>query len=129
MPTIQIPTTELLRAVQQLGPEELDTFATEVLALRNQRHGPLLGDIEEHLLALARQKLPEKAQLRYTELREKLRAGSMTQEENAELLRITTQAEQLNVIRVQALGMLGRLRNLTVPQVLEQLQIEPLPYE
>jgi hypothetical protein len=129
MPTIQVPTSELLRAVRQLSPAELEEFTAEVLALRHQRLSPGAEASEEQLLEAVREDLPEQARARYADLRARRRAGTLTPQEQAELLQITTEVEHRNVSRMQALAALARLRGVSLTQVMDQLGIKAPPYE
>lgn len=129
MPTIQVSTRELLSAVAQLSPAELAAFAAEVMALRHQRLSPECDIAEPELLRLARLQLPEDVEQRYALLRARRRAETLTPEENAELLQLTTRTEHLNVVRLEALAALARLRKVTFPEIMNQLGIKAPPYE
>jgi len=49
----QVSTEQLLRAVEQLPPQELAAFVAQVVALRAQREAPHLGQPETTLLLQA----------------------------------------------------------------------------
>jgi len=129
MPTIQVPTSELLRAVRQLSPAELESFAAEVLALRNEVLTPGPKATEGELLEIVHRLLPDGTKRRYEELKVRRRAETITPEELAELIEITTCLEHLNVVRLEALVALGKLRGLSLSQVMDQLGIKAPPYE
>jgi hypothetical protein len=68
MPTVQIPTSELLRAVRQLSTSELEEVAAEVLALRSKQLAMQSNATEDELLALIHQHKPEAERRHYEEL-------------------------------------------------------------
>ena len=47
---IEVSTEQLLRAVERLPPQDLDTFVAQVIALRAQRNAPHLNQEETALL-------------------------------------------------------------------------------
>jgi predicted DNA-binding transcriptional regulator YafY len=133
MPTIniaaQLTPGNLLDAVGQLNPEELETFVSEVLALRNRRLSPSLDKTESELFEIINQGMPEETQHRFAQLKARLQADAMTPEEQAEFLQITDQREKQNVRRVEALVALAQHRGVTVHQLMEQLGIKTAAYE
>jgi hypothetical protein len=130
MPTIhleaQVSTGELLKAVEQLSPPELETFVSEVLNLRAKRVAPSVPAAEAELLEeIAHGTLPKDKHRRYHELRRKFRDESQTEEEYAEMLRLSDESELLNARRIEALGKLAQLRGLSLPALMAQLGIRP----
>jgi hypothetical protein len=69
MPTIQIEAQltaeKLLQAVEQLSPDELAGFVTEVLSLQAQRREPHLSQAEADLLVQINRSLPLNIQKRF----------------------------------------------------------------
>src|SRR5437870_1666581 len=104
VPTVEIPTSELFHAVQQLSLEELNEFALQVLDLRNRRIAPSLSATETGLFQRINAPLPPPVQHRYDELIGRRRAGTLTLQEHAELLQLTAQAEENQANRIQALA-------------------------
>ena len=131
MPTIQVEaevsTQDLLRAVAQLSPADLDQFVAEVLALRAQRTSS--GPPEPELLQRLRQVLPDEVRQRYRALIAKRRDGTLTAEEQAELLRLTDEVEKGDAERVRVLGQIARRRNKSLTDVMQDLGIQAPPYE
>jgi len=131
MPTIQVEaevsTRDLLRAVAQLSPTELEQFVTEVLALRAQRTSS--GTPEPELLQRLRQVLPDEVRQRYRALIAKRRDGALTAEEQAELLRLTDEVEKGDAERVRVLGQIAQRRNQSLTDVMQDLGIQAPPYE
>jgi hypothetical protein len=131
MPTIQVEaevsTRDLLRAVAQLSPAELEQFVTEVLALRAQRTSS--GTPEPELLQRLRQVLPDEVRQRYRALIAKRRDRTLTAEEQAELLRLTDEVEKADAERVRVLGQIAQRRNQSLTDVMQDLGIQAPPYE
>jgi hypothetical protein len=69
-------------------------------------------------------RLSVEVQRRYDELLAKRDAETLTGEEHAELLRLSQEAEAIDVQRVEALTRLAQLRGVTLGDVLQQLNID-----
>jgi hypothetical protein len=127
MPTIQlqaeVSAEELLSAVEQLDPAELDRFVDRVIALRARRRTPCLGHDETELLRQINQGLPPAVRARYQELIGKRDARTLTPEEHDELLRLTDEVEEAEASRAQALDDLARLRGRSLSSLMQDLGI------
>lgn len=123
MPIIQIESEQLLKAVEQLPPRELDAFVAQVLAVRAQREAPTLSVAESTLLLMINSIISEPMQQRYDELIGQRQAEQLTPTEHAELLQLTTEIEQREVDRVAALANLARLRGVPLTQLLQTIGI------
>lgn len=123
MPTIQVQAQltadDLLHAVEQLGPPELEQFARRVLALRAHRRAPCLSGDETELLVQINRGLPAGMRERYTALAGKRAEQTLSPEEQEELLRLTDRAEELEARRVEALVELARLRGQPLAALLK----------
>lgn len=130
MPVVQVPAEltidHLIRAVEQLPPDELTEFTRRVIGLQTRRGIPLLvGEEEQALLsAIVGSRLPSESQRRLDELREKSREGTLTPEEHAELLAFVQQVEQQDVVRTQALVDLANKRGITVSELMHDLGLD-----
>jgi hypothetical protein len=129
MPTIQVPTSELLRAVRQLSPSELEEVAAEVLALRSRELALRSEATEQELLDQIEQRRPEAEQRRFEELVGRREREVITAEELAELRQLTEQGEQLAVTRLQALCELARRRGTTLSALADELDIKASGHE
>lgn len=131
MPTIEaeVSPRDLLRAVAQLKPVELEEFVSAVLTLKAERASPAVQVTEAELLQQVRYSLPEETRSRYRELTAKRRAASLTAEEHAELLRLTDAIENSDAARVRTLGQLAQLRNQSLEQLMADLGIQVPAYE
>lgn len=129
MPTIQVSTGELFRAVEQLGPEELKQFVTQVLSLQARR-SPAADVREEQLLEQVRRGVPDETVRRYDELVAKRRAETLSPEEHGELLRLTDEVERWGVERVRAVVELAALRGVPPDRQMQELGVRAaLPSE
>jgi hypothetical protein len=130
MPTIQLQAEvsrdALLQAVGQLSPPELDRFVAEVLALRSRRGPARLDAAQSELLARINRNLPEGLRARYDELIARRRDESLAPGEHEELLRLTAEAERLEVERLAALAELARIRGVPLRTLMDDLEI-PAP--
>jgi len=102
-----------------------------LLAWRNQlmNAAPRLSADEAALLLKINQGLAPALQQRYDELLEKRDARTLTPAEYQELLALTDQVEAFNLERVQALADLARLRQVSLPEVMQQLGLATPAYE
>ena len=64
---------------------------------------------------------------RYRQLIEKRQAEQLTAEEHVELTALSDRLERLNVRRLELLRELARLRNTTLPALMDQLGLQPTP--
>ncbi len=128
MPTVQIKahltTRQLLKAVEQMPQEDLDRFVEQVVMLRASQRAPRLSPAESELLERINQGLAAREQQRFDELVTQREVADLTDEENAEYLRLTGLAEALNVERVKALVELARARRSTLRAVMQDLGIK-----
>lgn len=80
---------------------------------------------ENTLLRKIAETLPTAIQQRYNELRAKLQAETLTSIEHQELLELINVVEQFDADRLQHLVDLAQLRQITLPELLNQLKISP----
>jgi hypothetical protein len=129
MPTIQLradlSSEDLLQAVGQLDPRELEEFVVRVLAIRARRHSACLAPAEADLLQRINQGLPPSQQERYQELIAKRQAQTLTTEDHRELLQLTDQAELVQANRAAALVALAQLRGISVDDLIRDLGLRP----
>jgi hypothetical protein len=127
MATIEVSGTELLKAVQQLEPEEFDEFMTQAISLRSGSKGPTLSVAESNLIKQINRGLPDKLSSRYKQLVQKRKRGTLNDDELAELLELTHQSENTDSERAAALLELARLRNIPVRLLMKQMGIKAAP--
>ena len=132
MPTVQVEAQlsadELLQAVRQLSKSELEQFVFQVVKLRAKQQAPSLHQSESELLQKINQGLPKDLQKRYGELVEKRRAEDLTSEEYQRLLDLSEQVEELEAQRVEYLAEMARLRQTSLPDLMNSLGIQSPVY-
>jgi len=125
MPVVQVEArlspADLLRAAEQLEPEELDSFTRSVVALRAARSAGVLPEDEADLLLRINETPDAGAARRYVQLIKRRRAETLTPEELAELLAFTGQMEALDARRLEALAELAQKRGITLRALMQQL--------
>jgi hypothetical protein len=80
---------------------------------------------ELELLQKINQALPEELQQQYNDLSAKMRSQTINPEEHQDLLKLIDIVEQADGDRLQNLIQLSHLRNISVAELMEQLQIYP----
>jgi hypothetical protein len=112
---------ELLKAVEQLQPPDLDRFVSEVIALRAHRQTQGLTPSETELLLKINQGLPPELRQKWDELMHKREAEKLTHQEYQELLRLTDQVEALQANRVKFMVELAQIRKKSLSELMQEL--------
>ncbi|MBW4515595.1 MAG: STAS/SEC14 domain-containing protein [Timaviella obliquedivisa GSE-PSE-MK23-08B] len=126
----QVSADEILKAVEQMSSQDLETFVTEVLKLRAQREVPSLSISESELLVKINQGISDEVQGRFNELVAKKQRLTLSDEELSdkdltELIQLTDEIEHLDADRIRSLGELGRLRRRSLSEIMQDLNICP----
>lgn len=100
---------------------------TRASLLLAQRQNTALPSSESELLRQINQGLPADTQHRYDELREKLRREELSSEEHEELLKLVDVVEQATADRLQHLIALSQLRQISLDELMKQLEIRQPP--
>ena len=131
MATIQIQTSveQLLDAVAQLPPDELDSLTEKIVALRASHAAPHVEKSEADLLLQINRDIPTETRNRYKELISKRRSETLNSAEHTELLSLSDLVEQREAERVTALAALAGLRHTTLPELMKALGIQAPTYE
>lgn len=124
----QLTYDELLKAVEQLNPPDLEKFVSQVISLQARKKAKSFSKDETKLLLKINQKLDPTLQKRYDELIAKRRAETLTSEEYNELLKLTDEIEKFDIKRVEYLAKLAQLRNTTLSKLMKELGIQPPGY-
>ena len=110
-------------------------IATECLSLYWQNYSGDFSDFgadfgdkgsESLLLAKINEGFSEHFWTRYKNLIAKRRAETLTEEEQTELIALSDQLEERNVVRLKYLAELAKRRKTTVRQLMETLGIRPV---
>ena len=83
------------------------------------------GSAELELLQKTNQALPAELQQQYNDLSAKMRSQTITPEEHQDLLNLIDIVEKADGDRLQNLIQLSQLRNISLAELMEQLQIYP----
>jgi hypothetical protein len=130
MTTIQVQATlsqqELLKATEQLDNAELKSFMQQLSALYAQRQIPHLSQKEGELLQQINQGIPETLWQPYKELVARRDADELTPEEHQELIVLSDQIETLHAQRMGYLVELAQMRQVSLPDLMDALGIQPL---
>jgi len=121
----QLPSDELIKAVEQLDAPELEQFVAQVLALHARRKAPALPRAEAELLQRINRGVPADLQRRYSELIARRQAEQLAPEEHRELHWLTERIEQIEARRADDLAALARLRGTSLAQLAADLGIAP----
>jgi len=115
----QTPMTaqEIMAAIGQLGPVDLEKVAHQVARLRMRR----VTGLEAELLRTARRRRPRAFERRYRELMRKRQEETLTETEYKELLRLTDEAEAFDTQRIKALSALADLRQTDLDTLMLEL--------
>lgn len=119
---------ELLNAANQLSEPELETLLNQLWLLRARRRAPILPEQETHLLTQINQGIPADLHQRYYALAGKRDAETLTSEEYEEFLHLSDRIEHLTAQRLEALVNLATLRQVTLPQLMDDLGIQSPTY-
>ena len=122
---IEVSTEQLIRAVERLPQQELETFVAQIVALRAQRTAPHLSQDETALLLQINAGISSDLQRRFNELVAKRQTETITPAELTELIQITDEIEQQDAQRLAALIALAQLRQTPVNVLMDRLGIRP----
>ena len=124
---VSIELDQLLTGVAQLDTPDLEKLLIQVRQVLAHRQNPSLPALELELLQKINQALPEEIQQKYNDLSAKMRSQSITPEEHQDLLKLIDVVEQADSDRLQHLMQLSQLRNISLTELMQQLQIHPQP--
>jgi hypothetical protein len=118
----------IYQSLSTLNVIELDQVMQEVLILRRKKLPSVLTQNETELLKKINSGAPAVIQKRYDFLVKKRKNETINDEEYQELLELTAYMENLGVKRLEYLFELAKLRNLSLDEIVEQLQLKPRLY-
>jgi len=124
--------TQQLNSIYQslsiLNVVELEQVMQEVLVLRRKKLPSVLTQHETELLRKINAGAPAVIQKHYNFLVKKRNNETLSDDEYQELLELTAYMENLGVKRLEYLLELAKLRNSTLDEIVEQLQLKPRLY-
>jgi hypothetical protein len=118
----------LLRGVEQLNTTDLEDFIRQILQIKAKRKAVKTQKKEAELLLVINHNFNKTEQTRFDELIEKRQSYTITEEELEELKTLSTYSEEIAVEQVKALTKLAALRNTTVRELMNKLDIKPTNY-
>jgi type IV secretory pathway VirB4 component len=121
----QVDTKQLLQAIEQMPQPDFETFVTQVLKLRAQRQVQSLSLSESELILKIKQSIPDDLQQEFNELIEKRRSMTLTDAEHKKLIQLTDQIEYLDAKRIEYLAQLAQLKQQSLAEVMQDLNIYP----
>jgi predicted GIY-YIG superfamily endonuclease len=80
---------------------------------------------EMEVLQAIYQGIPSDVQQRYDELREKLHDETLSSDEHKELIKMIDVIEQYDVERLEKLIQLAKIRNVSLEELMKQLNLKP----
>jgi hypothetical protein len=124
MTTRGIYIKSLMDGVQNLNTNELDDFVNKILRLRAKRLANIASKKESDLLLNINVGLSEIELTRFNKLVTKRETETITNEEFEALVLLTEKSEKLNVQRMTALVELAQIREIALPQLMNDLNIK-----
>jgi len=115
----------VFQKLSELNLLELDEVMNKVVGLRKQKLPNVLSKIETDLLRKINHPAPTEIQKRYDFLIKKRRNESLKVTDQQELLELTSYFENQNVQRLGYLIELAKVRNISLDELIEQLDIKP----
>ena len=121
--------SHLLREAAKHGidPREFVVNAVRAHLQANRVAAPSLDAEQSRLLEEINQGLSQTQWTRYYALVSNRQAGTLSEDEYAELTAASNHIEKLNARRMECLAELARLRGTSLQDLLKQLGIEPPP--
>ena len=113
-------TEHLLRVIVNLPKNEFENFVSHARRLK-KREESLLAKLETFDLSAQEQTI-------YRKLLRKFRAARITPEEHQQLIDLTEKLESLNVVRLECLVEVAKIRRKTLSEVMQELNIKPKNY-
>jgi hypothetical protein len=123
----KLTTEDLLAAIEQLEPADVENLSRRILHLQASRKAPHLSEREAELLCeIYRDKRPG-FQERFDNLNAKRASFALTPEEHNELLRLIDESEAFTVRRLEALVELAHLRQISLERLMKELGLKASP--
>lgn len=122
-PSGRLSAEEIISAVAELSLPEIEEVFDHVIALQAERKAPHLSPAESELLVRINAGLPADLFERLAILRNKREDETISDVEYQELTALTDVAEEVHADRLAALVELAKLRGVSLPALLDQLDI------
>jgi hypothetical protein len=119
------PLLSIFQTLSSLSLSELDLVMKKVIGIRKQKLPGVLSPAEADLLKKINIPPPYEIQQRYDYLIDLRKKEKLNEAQYQELLELTTFTENLNVKRLEYLVQLAKLRNVSLDDLIEQLELKP----
>ena len=119
---------KIYQSLSILNVIELEQVMQEVINLRRKKLPTVLTQNETELLRMINTGAPSVIQKRYNFLVKKRNNQTLNDVEFQELLELTAYMENMGVKRLENLLELAKLKNLSLDEIVEQLQLKPRLY-
>ena len=114
---------KLLSKLDELSPVEVDLALEKLLSIKANLRAPALGLEETALLQQINAGMSEEEREELDHLIDKREAEELQEDELPRLISLTEKMERLNVERMQLLADLSAIRNVSIRELMEELQI------
>ena len=122
----EVDTKSFIAGLTDLKVSDMEAFARELNGLIYRKKSKDKTRREKELLSLINRTVLEQAKLeRYLQLSVKLEVEVISEEERLEFLKLTEEEEKLRNQRVKLLIELSQLRNIPLPQLMEEMGLNP----
>ncbi len=133
MPTVkieaQLSKDDLFQAVRQLSLPELEGFVRDIITLKAKHQSPSLSKDETELLLKINRGISQNIQQKYQILINKREQETLTEQQYQELLQLTDKVEIHQAQRLEYLAQLAQLRQISLTDLMTQLEIKPATNE
>ncbi len=128
-PQVRVGIEEILEGISKLDNKEFERFRKQVNNLWSERKSKAFQKKEKQLLAaISMPLLPEKDQKKYEKLKRKLEQETISKAGHEEFLKLLDEMEKNGVKRLESMIELAELRNVSLDELLEQLNMTvPFP--
>lgn len=116
--------TQILDAVRQLPPSELEDFVKKVLVFQAKKRTNNLPDAEMRLLKSIYRTFSAEKLARLRQLRERLETEDLSENEYEELASLSDSLEEFHARRMKKLAELSKLRGLGLEETMAQIGIK-----
>ncbi len=120
---------QILDAVKQLPTNELEDFVNQVLVFRAGKRAGNLSNTETRLIKNIYRKFPAEKAFLLKELRTKLTAADLSENEYENLAALSDSLEEFHARRMKNLVELAKIRGLGLEAVMTQLGIRFPDYD
>lgn len=124
----KVTPAKLLADMAHLTPQQLEKVIQGASALQLEKRKIVPSKRESELLRLVNQGLEERKEAELQRLQEKLREETISSREQAQLVRLTDELEQLAIKRTHSLIELAAIRKTSVENLIRELELNQHAY-